>query len=212
MIQDKETGIIMFIGRVELSGREIIELIWFSLLRAKEGIDLDHRFKDEVNMRWAATALLLVMLAAFVLPLAIAADENSPGTQGSNNIRMVADLGFRPEKDGFNFTNYGQGAQGLTPDEMRRLFGDGACISSANGRCSLGPAGTYWMEFINSLMDGGHCMGLATLSLLFFEGFEDPSAFGAGSTHNLNSGWERTSAKGDRLLVRHAGRRSSKQL
>ena len=127
-------------------------------------------------------SLIAVLLLAF--PAYAAPDESSSGNI-SENISLVADLNFRPETDGFNFSNYGPGARGLTPEEIRRMFGDGVCINSADGKCNLGPIGTYWMEFINSLMDGGHCMGMATLSLLFFEGFSDPSQFGARSTHDL---------------------------
>jgi hypothetical protein len=46
---------------------------------------------------------------------------------------MVADMGFRPNPNGFAFENYGNdaGAQNLTSSEMQRLFGPSVCANHA---------------------------------------------------------------------------------
>jgi tetratricopeptide (TPR) repeat protein len=99
---------------------------------------------------------------------------------------IVAGLGFRPEKDGFSFGNYGKEYPGkLTPSEVRRLFSSDACASENGSVCNLTPPGTYWMEMVNDFIEGGHCMGLATLSLLFYDKVESATEFGSSSTHDL---------------------------
>ena len=81
---------------------------------------------------------------------------------------MIADLGFRPAVNGFSFENYSDETQvqNLTAVEVRRLFGDQVCATLADGRCVLTPPGQQWMEQINGDMTGGHCEGMAVLSLL----------------------------------------------
>ena len=95
------------------------------------------------------------------------------------------DLKFRPDPNGFMFENYGTGNfTNLTPVELKRLFGDGACGSTMGG-CVPTPAGQAWMEQQNKGMDGGHCEGFAALSLLFFLQKKAPGDFGGPSTHAL---------------------------
>jgi Tetratricopeptide repeat len=100
---------------------------------------------------------------------------------------VVADLGFRPNTDGFKFENYGAQPDrtDLTPDDMRRMFGDQVCASTANG-CILTPEAQQWMESANEGAGGGHCEGFAALSVAMYQRKEDPSKFGAASTHDLN--------------------------
>lgn len=102
---------------------------------------------------------------------------------------IVSDLGFRPQTDGFNFENYGRSPDrtDLTPDDVRRMFGDQVCASLASG-CILSPEAQKWMDRTNSYMSSGHCEGLAALSLAFFGHNEDPNRFGAPRTHALNIG------------------------
>lgn len=103
----------------------------------------------------------------------------APSGQGA----MVADLGFRPETNGFSFENYGKSdATNLTPDEVRRIFGDQVCASLANGQCTLTPPAEQWMVQQNSGMDGGHCYGFSVLSLRLFQGLITPADLGGGST------------------------------
>ena len=102
------------------------------------------------------------------------AAAGDPGAQGPRptpptNAPRSADSGFRPDKDGFKFANYGnseiRGLVNLTPDDMVQLFGPEVCASSEGG-CTLSPAGQQWMEEQNKGMDGGHCEGFAAIALL----------------------------------------------
>ncbi len=101
--------------------------------------------------------------------------------------QVVADLGFRPEKDGFKFENWGFAPDrtDLSPNDLRRMFGDQVCASLQGDKCILTPAGQAWMDEKNQGMQGGHCEGFAALSLIFYQGKEDPNKFGAATTHDL---------------------------
>jgi hypothetical protein len=105
-------------------------------------------------------------------------DDSSPNTSD-------LDTGFRPEVDGFSFENYGDesGAVDLTNVEMQRLFGNSVC--AGDDECTLIPNARRWMEENNKAMAGGHCEGMAVLSLLFYLGLEDPEKFGGANTHDL---------------------------
>ncbi|MBM3260684.1 MAG: hypothetical protein FJY99_13235 [Candidatus Sericytochromatia bacterium] len=97
---------------------------------------------------------------------------------------MVGALAFLPGRDGFGFENYGgdSGAINLTAAEMVRLFGAGVCASGTGEACVLTPAAQSWMDETNQSMSGGHCEGMAVLSLLFHKGLANPTEFGSGQT------------------------------
>ncbi len=106
----------------------------------------------------------------------------------STTVSGEADSGFRPEDNGFNFENYGNDSvsANLTAAEMQRLFGDQVCASGSGEGCVLTPPAKQWMTEINNYMDGGHCEGMAVLSLLMYSGQVDPGDFGGSSAHDLS--------------------------
>jgi hypothetical protein len=81
---------------------------------------------------------------------------------------LLADNGFRPNGDGFKFENYGQaeGRINLTPAELQRMFGDRVFATANGAEKILTPAAQKWMEETSKAMDGGHCEGMAVVSLL----------------------------------------------
>ena len=99
-----------------------------------------------------------------------------------------ADSGFRPEVDGFSFPNYGgdAGFTDMTPAEMQRMFGDAVCASTVGGECILTPPANQWMDQMNQYMAGGHCEGMAVLSMLMYFNQIDPAEFGGSSAHDLD--------------------------
>ncbi len=99
-----------------------------------------------------------------------------------------ADTGFRPDSHGFSFENYGDNIQvsNLTPVEMQRLFGDQVCASMAGGECVLTPPAKQWMEQINDYMSGGHCEGMAVLSMLMYSNHVDVGNFGGSTAQELS--------------------------
>jgi hypothetical protein len=98
-----------------------------------------------------------------------------------------ADLGFRPQANGFSFPNYGadQPVTNLTAVEMQRMFGDQVCARIEADVCTLTPVAQQAMEQLNTGMQGGHCEGFAALSLLMYTGKIDPSQFGGSSASAL---------------------------
>ena len=111
--------------------------------------------------------------------------ENDQGTQQELLNISNADNGFRPEEDGFSFENYGSEltAVDLTPSEVERMFGSQV---RTDDQGTLLPNARRWMEEMNGEMAGGHCEGMAVLSLLIYYGLADPSKFGGTTTSSLN--------------------------
>ncbi len=114
------------------------------------------------------------------------ADSGAPATAPRAGA-VVNDTGFRPAQHGFSFPNYGDDipAANLTPVEMQRMFGDAVCARGSGSSCALSPVAQQWMEQTNDAMKGGHCEGMAALSLLMFNGQVSPASFGGPSASAL---------------------------
>jgi hypothetical protein len=114
--------------------------------------------------------------------------ESSQAVEAGRPGTIVYDLGFRPDQNGFSFENYGDDIQvtNLTPDEMRRLFGDQVCSRLNGDNCTLTPPAKQWMEQINDAMAGGHCEGMAVLSLMMYAGQITPNQFGGNVASELD--------------------------
>jgi hypothetical protein len=99
-------------------------------------------------------------------------------TSVASDENYLADIGFRPETNGFSFQNYGGGNYvNLTPEDMNRIYGDAVCANKADGTCNLTPPADQWMKQTNDAMTGGHCYGMAQASLLFYKNALDPADF-----------------------------------
>ena len=139
---------------------------------------------SSVQLRLAASVVSILLL----LCLNSLAESKSPTNHDLNDSSsIIADLGFRPDVDGFSFSNYAgeKGYEGLTPEDLRRMVGKDVCASQPRGNCILTPTWTYWLEMANSMSDGGHCQGMAVLSLLLYEKLIDVNDFGANRTIDL---------------------------
>ncbi|MBV9897479.1 MAG: hypothetical protein JO020_25250 [Chloroflexi bacterium] len=141
--------------------------------------------KTRLPLARQISACLLALTIALASTASALAQQSPSDTPSSGTY--VADLGLRPGSDGFSFENYGNDipVTNLTADDLRRLFGDEVCDRLTNGKCVLAPAAKEWMTSVNKDMAGGHCEGLATLSLLMYLGKVQPSAFGASTTAGL---------------------------
>ena len=82
-------------------------------------------------------------------------------------------------KDAFSFQNYGPGMADLSPAELRRMCGDAACADLDGDTCVLQPQVDQMMTELNKMVAGGHCEGMAILTLLLQRGIIDPARFGA---------------------------------
>lgn len=101
---------------------------------------------------------------------------------------LVYDFGFRPDQHGFRFENYGDDIEvtNLTADEMRRMFGDQVCARIKGDTCTLTPPAAQWMKQINGDMAGGHCEGMAVLSLMMYTGQVSAGQFGGSQASDLD--------------------------
>jgi hypothetical protein len=67
---------------------------------------------------------------------------------------------------------------------MQFMFGDQVC--SGDDACTLIPGARRWMEEANEAMNGGHCEGMAVLSLIMYYDLTDPAYFSGVAAHELN--------------------------
>jgi hypothetical protein len=155
-----------------------------------------------IGFRSVKRRLLVPVVALALAAGGCGGDDNagglagSPATQGAQIAKksagtapdynqsggILADSGFRPEKDGFGFENYGPGFGNLTPTEMEQLFGPSVCASRQGEQCLLSPPAQAWMNEANNGMNGGHCFGFSVTALMMFDHALSPSDFGAPST------------------------------
>lgn len=100
---------------------------------------------------------------------------------------ILADSGFRPERDGFSFENYGNDVEpeNLTTASLQALFGDDVCIGGNGDDCRLTPAAKRWMQTENDRMDGGHCMGFSVAAIRMFTDKLAETDFGADTPAGL---------------------------
>ncbi|MEZ5210169.1 hypothetical protein [Gordonia sp. (in: high G+C Gram-positive bacteria)] len=119
--------------------------------------------------------LIVILLLLVVTPAGAAA---APGLGGTGYVavsptagRLIARSDFDVKRDGFSFANWG-GPTGkhtgseVTADIVRQVVGDEACARIVAGRCHLSAAAEVMRDQFNSLIDGGHCMGMAAVSAL----------------------------------------------
>jgi hypothetical protein len=129
------------------------------------------------------------------LVLALAASGCKPESTGSGSSSsaypppvpegkegpILADTGFRPQKDGYRFQNQG-GAYPRTPpvltvQDVDKMFGDDVCASGSGTTCKLKPVASEWMSMVNQAMNEGQCEGMAVSSLAFYQKLYNPSSF-----------------------------------
>lgn len=135
-------------------------------------------------VRLALVCSLVVFAACTETP---GADGGVPGTDGGGPVTGGA-VKFTMGTDNFPFENYTntEGIVNLTEVEMVRLFGDGVCAGPEDGgTCTLTPSATNFMQSTNAAMNGGHCEGMAVLSVFFATGQAKPSDFGAATGNAL---------------------------
>lgn len=100
---------------------------------------------------------------------------------------LCADGGFRISQNDFAFPNW-SGVEGATdtPDArlMVKLFGTEAVCASGDTAetCQLNPSAQATLDQWVEALDGGHCEGMATLSMRYFLGLQKPADTESGAT------------------------------
>lgn len=118
---------------------------------------------------------------------ATTASDNGSTTPATSAGAAGPHLNFDVGVNGFTFENYGNedGITNLTSADLVSMFGDVACAGGSGASCKLSPPAKAWMIETNKAMNGGHCEGMAALSLLMQEGKIDPKTFGGASAGEL---------------------------
>ena len=130
---------------------------------------------------------LLLVSTSLVSCFKRRAEEDDNPTKSN----MIADIGFRPQKNGYPFQNEG-GKYPLTPgiftaSGVVKMFGKDACVGGDVKSCKLTPAANEWMGIVNRHMNIGQCEGMAVSALTFFKKKDNPGDYtnGATSAHDL---------------------------
>ena len=148
----------------------------------------DGRLGDRFRLCRVVPALIFV----FALTL------GAGGPRAVQSETYDVDTGFRPEKDGFSFLNYGESGcrdplciqtfpiVNLGVAEMERLFGRSVCSNGESDEpCRLSALAESWMREANRAMNNGHCEGLSIMAARFFERSLDPARFGDSAVNRL---------------------------
>ena len=116
--------------------------------------------------------------------------ETAAATNSAAPGDLTADLGFRPNKDGYSFANFGNTYPNtpgtLAIQDVIKMFGaDIVCENKDAANCNASPGATVWLDAQNKSSNGGHCEGFAVTSLRLFQKLDDPTQFGGASAHDL---------------------------
>lgn len=154
---------------------------------------------------WGTTALLTMQLTGCCKIFDRGSGDEAAPLDGPDPVTgdlpaprngFLADLGFRPKANGYNFENGGNANFPRTPGfvgpvEMVKLFGaKDVCIGGklVGKTCRMTPAASEFARKVNKSMNGGQCEGMAVSSLTLFKNIDQINQFapGAKSAHDVN--------------------------
>lgn len=120
-------------------------------------------------------------------------DDDSPGPKKKKKekgVKTLADINFRPERDGFSFQNtggdYPRTKPILTENIVVRMFGADACVDGDTKDCTLTLPAQEWAHSVNRAMNAGQCEGMAVTSLTFFTGTDKPDSMLQFTAHAID--------------------------
>jgi hypothetical protein len=118
-------------------------------------------------MNRAAKILIIAITAVFLAFASFAGAVKAQNGAG----KILAEIDFDPQGDGFGFRNYGakshDGANDLDASNLILMFGaEKVCIEGTTAKdCVLYETADQWMEERLESMDGGHCDGFSVTSM-----------------------------------------------
>ena len=143
---------------------------------------------------WVVALLVgagLIVLPGRVNSSAGVATANRSAAAQEPEGKIVAKLDFTPKPNGFGFQNYGgegDPSGDLGAADLIDLFGaEGVCESGSTPEdCQLTEPAQAWIASQLKSMNGGHCEGMAVVSLRFmegkgFRGKDKPGSFQGGA-------------------------------
>jgi hypothetical protein len=130
---------------------------------------------------------LVLLLIVAAIALSSCASHSADWTS-DEPLGVVADLGLRPDRDGFNFVNFTRGPNGLSlaDDDVQTILGPKACKPGDEPPdCELDTQAAAFQSDNIRLASGGACEGISLLSLMIFTGHINSSQFGAEEPYDL---------------------------
>ena len=101
----------------------------------------------------------------------------------------VTALGFTPFPDGYSFANYGSPTldTDITPADMVKIYGAGACNEGIDSPCVLTAAAEEERQLLAAKSSGGHCGGMSMTSLWIYD-HDDvfPSTYQDGAVNTFD--------------------------
>jgi hypothetical protein len=73
----------------------------------------------------------------------------------------------------------------LSPAAMKDVYGDAVCARITAEGCALTAPAAAYMAIANTVMDGGHCFGMAAFAALLFDKHLRASTYGAPTAYEL---------------------------
>jgi len=103
---------------------------------------------------------------------------------------LVADLGFRPNADGFGFENFvlsDPDSIPIGPKDLAKMCGNKAVCAGGGDtdECTLRAGAQAFLDSAGKMLGGGHCEGFSVGSLRLFTKDDDVSKLGAEMTFSL---------------------------
>ncbi|MBI2389259.1 MAG: hypothetical protein HYV09_06560 [Deltaproteobacteria bacterium] len=110
-----------------------------------------------------------------------------------DDANLVADLGFRPTVDGFQFPNFRLDDPDdlqLGPADLKKMCGEKAVCAGGgdgdDGECTLKSGAQAFLDASAKLLRGGHCEGFSVGSLRLWAGEDSVSKLGGDKTYDLD--------------------------
>lgn len=118
-------------------------------------------------------------------------DDDDTSPKSLDKAKLVADLGFRVNKHGFNFPNFtlqDEDDLKLGPKDLKKMCGEKAvCVGgSDDDECTLKSGAQAFLNASARLLRGGHCEGFSVGSLRMFTNEDDPSKLGGDDVYDLD--------------------------
>lgn len=111
---------------------------------------------------------IVSLVATAVLVSSCSGGGSSPSSDDS--ARTDAASGLAPAKNGFAFANFGSAntPEFLDGEDLRLMFGDGACANGTATPCDPTAEAAAWAQMVNQSREAGHCEGMVVQAVTRF--------------------------------------------
>ena len=92
------------------------------------------------------------------------------GSSSGETAQVDATSGLAPTENGFAFANFGSAntPEFMDGEDLRLMFGDGACANGASTPCEPTTEAAAWAQMVNQSREAGHCEGMVVQAVSRF--------------------------------------------